>query len=364
MAARFFGARPAQDSSGPPGETRAEARKRLQPWVEKYRPAKITDIAHQTAVIGTLSKSLETGDLPHLMFYGPAGTGKTSTVLALARQMFGEKNFRSRVLELNASDDRGISIVREKIKNYAMTTVASGSVNDEGKPCPRFKIIVLDEADMMTHDAQAALRRIMEIYASVTRFCIICNYVTKMIEPLSSRCAKYRFAPISDDTQLARLNYVIQQEKLDVTQDAKQALLQTARGDLRRSITVLQGAHQLFQGRIDAAAIIEVSGEVPEERALELLAKLKTGKFNNVVPAIENLVLEGYNVMALLQRLQQAVIVSPDIIDVQKAALANVMAEVDYRLAEGSDEHLQLLWLGSEINRVFTEQTPSPVTVQ
>mmetsp|Transcript_31614 Transcript_31614/g.69256 ORF Transcript_31614/g.69256 Transcript_31614/m.69256 type:complete len:366 (+) Transcript_31614:19-1116(+) len=362
MAVNFFGSRSAAPDSSRPGETRAEARKRLQPWVEKYRPCKITEVAHQSAVVNTLSKSLETGDLPHLMFYGPAGTGKTSTILALARQMFGESHFRNRVLELNASDDRGISVVRDKIKAYAMSAVASGQVNDEGRPCPQFKIIILDEADNMTHDAQAALRRIMEVYASVTRFCIICNYVTKMIEPLSSRCAKFRFAPISDETQLARLEHVISKENITVTDDAKAALLNTARGDLRRSITVLQGAHQLMKGEaIDGAAVVEVSGEVPETAALEILEQLRKGNFNSTRPVVQRIVCEGYNVMALLQRLQQAIICADDLLDVQKASLGNVFAEVDYRLAEGSDEQLQLLWLGAQINRVFTETPPRPV---
>ena len=213
------------------------------------RPRNIDDIAHQAHVIATLRKSLESANLPHLLFYGPPGTGKTSTILALARQLYGPQMMKHRVLELNASDERGINVVRHKIKSFAQYSVSGGggggsstnnkkgsnsnsndNDNDNGNsnensndnsgsnsnsnsnnnsnkqyPCPPYKIIILDEADSMTRDAQTALRRTMERYSNVTRFCLICNYVSRIIAPVASRCAKFRFESLSQESMSKKL---------------------------------------------------------------------------------------------------------------------------------------------------------------
>lgn len=173
-------------------------------------------ISSQDEVVQALLSFVSAGNLPHLLFYGPPGTGKTSAALALAKDLFGPELYRHRILELNASDERGIQVVREKIKNFAKL-IANERV--EGYPCPSFKLVILDEADSMTSDAQSALRRIMESYAQVTRFIIISNYVTKIIDPLTSRCAKFRFRPLPNDCIITKLHGICQTESIDIAEN-------------------------------------------------------------------------------------------------------------------------------------------------
>lgn len=185
----------------------------------------------QDEVCTALKTALHTGELPHLLFYGPPGTGKTSTILAVCRELYGPL-MKKRVLELNASDERGIKVVRDNIKQFAQTKVGKNKV--DGFPCPPFKIIILDEADAMTDVAQAALRRTIEQYSKVTRFCLICNYVSRIIDPLASRCAKFRFKPLSNSAMLGRLREVAAAENLTLVDDCEDTLIKTSQGDMRK----------------------------------------------------------------------------------------------------------------------------------
>lgn len=182
-------------------ETIGSGKPKFTPWVEKYRPSKVDEVSHQTEVVSALRQAIFTGQVPHLMFYGPPGTGKTSTILALAKELFGHELYKQRVCELNASDERGINVVREKIKKFAQRKIARHP-DSSRTDIPPIQIIILDEADSMTTDAQAALRRIIEQYSATTRFCIICNYISKIIDPLASRCVKFRFSPIAREAQI------------------------------------------------------------------------------------------------------------------------------------------------------------------
>lgn len=208
------------------------------PWVEKYRPATLNDLISHVEIISTINKFINLNQLPHMLFYGPPGAGKTSLILACARQLYTPSQFPSMVLELNASDDRGIGIVRGQILNFASTrTIFSGG----------FKLIILDEADAMTNDAQNALRRIIEKYTDNVRFCIIGNYLSKIIPALQSRCTRFRFAPLSPEQILPRLDYVVEQEKLTVSEDGKKALMDLSGGDMRKVLNVLQSTWMAFK---------------------------------------------------------------------------------------------------------------------
>ncbi|XP_078434251.1 ATPase family associated with various cellular activities (AAA) isoform X2 [Wolffia australiana] len=307
----------------------------FQPWVEKYRPRQVKDVAHQEEVVRVLTNTLETASCPHMLFYGPPGTGKTTTALAIAHQLFGPELYKSRVLELNASDDRGINVVRTKIKDFAAVAVSSGS-RQSGYPCPPYKIIILDEADSMTEDAQNALRRTMETYSRVTRFIFICNYISRIIEPLASRCAKFRFKPLSEDIMHNRILHICEEEGLSVDSEALSTLGTISEGDLRRAITYLQSAARLFGSSISSQNLISVSGVIPPQVVQSLFAACKSGEFD-----VAN------------KELFDVVVTAEDISDEQKAKICIRLAEVDKRLVDGADEYLQLLDVASNTMRAL-----------
>ncbi|KAL8779239.1 MAG: hypothetical protein Q9213_007046, partial [Squamulea squamosa] len=214
------------------------------PWVEKYRPDTLDDVSGHQDILATINKFVDSNRLPHLLLYGPPGTGKTSTILALARRIYGPKNIRQMVLELNASDDRGIDVVREQIKTFASTKqIFTAIPSADTASISSFKLIILDEADAMTSTAQMALRRIMEKYTANTRFCIIANYTHKLSPALLSRCTRFRFSPLKEPDIRSLVDHVISNENIKIQEDATVSLVRLSKGDMRRALNVLQACH-------------------------------------------------------------------------------------------------------------------------
>ncbi|TIA29825.1 activator 1 subunit 3 [Aureobasidium pullulans] len=230
------------------------------PWVEKYRPNTLDDVSGHHDILATINKFVDSNRLPHLLLYGPPGTGKTSTVLALARRIYGNKNMRQMVLELNASDDRGIDVVREQIKTFSSTKQIFTSFGDKdnGSSPANFKLIILDEADAMTSTAQMALRRIMEKYTSNTRFCIIANYTHKLSPALLSRCTRFRFSPLKEPDIRRLVDIVIEKEDVNIAADATDSLVTLSKGDMRRALNVLQACHA-------SSTPLHLPGQAPAE---------------------------------------------------------------------------------------------------
>ncbi|EXF81550.1 replication factor C [Colletotrichum fioriniae PJ7] len=348
---------------------------RAQPWVEKYRPKTLSDVTAQDHTVTVLQRTLQASNLPHMLFYGPPGTGKTSTVLALAKELYGPEMIKSRVLELNASDERGISIVREKVKDFARMQLTNPT-NEYKKryPCPPFKIIILDEADSMTQDAQSALRRTMETYSKITRFCLICNYVTRIIDPLASRCSKFRFKSLDQTNTKKRLEDISENEGVQLEDGAVDALIKCSEGDLRKAITFLQSAARLVgAGDKDAAGadamdvdkkpvtvkiVEDIAGVIPDKTIDTLVSAIRpqgaADTYAGVAKVVEDMVADGWSAGQVVTQLYQALVFDETIPDVQKNKIVLIFSEVDKRLVDGADEHLSILDLALRISGVMS----------
>ncbi|ROV99887.1 hypothetical protein VMCG_06212 [Cytospora schulzeri] len=347
---------------------------RAQPWVEKYRPKNLNDVTAQDHTITVLQRTLQASNLPHMLFYGPPGTGKTSTVLALAKELYGPEFMKQRVLELNASDERGISIVREKVKDFARMQLTNPPPGyKERYPCPPFKIIILDEADSMTQDAQSALRRTMETYSKITRFCLICNYVTRIIDPLASRCSKFRFKSLDQGNAKKRLEEIAEKEGVQLEDGAVDALIKCSEGDLRKAITYLQSAARLVGASaatggaddemdvdtkpVTVKIVEDIAGVIPDttiDRLVKAIRPLSSGEtYSSVSKVVEDMVADGWSAGQVVTQLYQTVVYDETIPDVQKNQIVMVFSEVDKRLVDGADEHLSILDLSLRISNIM-----------
>jgi replication factor C small subunit len=300
-----------------------------KPWTEKYRPQRLSEVVGRDIIVKRLSSYVEKKNMPHLLFAGPAGVGKTTCALCLAHEFFGE-NWRQNFQETNASDERGINMVREKIKLFARTMPIGGN----------FKIIFLDESDALTPDAQNALRRTMEMYTSTCRFVLSCNYSSKIIDPIQSRCAVFRFGPLSEEAIVQKIEFIAQGEGLTIAKDGLKALLYVAEGDLRKAENTLQAASTF--SKITEEVIYQISARARPEEIKEMMVAALNGDFLGARKKLDTLLIEyGLSGEDIIRQMHREVF-NLKIPDKKKITLVDRIGEHDFRLVEGSNERIQL----------------------
>lgn len=300
-------------------------------WIEKYRPKKLSEIVGHREIIERLSAYVRSKNIPHLLFAGPAGTGKTTCAIAIAREIFGD-SWKQNFHELNASDERGINVVRGKIKDFARTA----PIGDVG-----FKIIFLDEADALTSDAQAALRRTMEMYSHICRFILSANYSSRIIEPIQSRCAIFRFRPLSDEDVKSYIRMIAEKEGLEITDDALDAIAFVAKGDMRKAINALQISASVSK-KIDSDTVYLSTSTIRPEEIKELVEQALRGEFMASRKILEDLFTKyGLSGEDILNQIHQT-IYDLTIPEDKKISLIERVGEAEFRLVEGSNERIQL----------------------
>lgn len=301
-------------------------------WIEKYRPHTLKEVIGQTPIIERLQAYSKTKQVPHMIFAGPAGTGKTTCVLALARELFGDDTWKQNFHELNASDERGIGIIRGKIKDFARTAPLGSTT---------FKIIFLDEADSLTTDAQAALRRTIEKYSHICRFILSVNYSSKIIEPIQSRCAVFRFKPLTEEDVKTCVRRIATKEKLEITADGLETLTYIAGGDLRKAVNTLQVGASVSK-KISAELLFQTTATARPEDVKTLLTTAFEGNFIKARNQLYDLLVKyGLSGQDIIKQMHSTIfdLTIPDDIKIQ---LIEKTGETEFRLVEGSNEHIQL----------------------
>lgn len=300
-------------------------------WAEKYRPKSLTQMANQREIVERLKSFVKSRNVPHCIFAGPPGTGKTTAALCLAHDLYSG-TWREHLLELNASDERGINVVRENVKTFARVRTM-GEIP--------FKILVLDEADNMTSDAQQALRRTMERYTETCRFILIANYSGKIIEPIQSRCAPFRFTYLPRGEQDTYLKHIAENEKVQLLEDGLDAVYQVCGGDLRKAINALQAAASLGKP-INSETVYSVVGRANPEDVHVIIKIAMDGNFVEARKKLREMIVKygvaGTDIVKQIHR----ELFRLDISENWKVKLADIVGEVDFRLVEGADEEVQL----------------------
>ena len=300
-------------------------------WTEKYRPKTFAEMAGQQEIVSRVKALVENNNLPHLLFAGPPGVGKTTLSLVIARTLFGE-NWRSNFLELNASDERGIDVVRHKVKDFARTKSLANMP---------FKIIYLDECDALTKEAQQALRRTMENYTQTTRFILSCNYSSKIIEPIQSRCALFRFKNLGKEELLGLMDKICKEEGITLDDAAKEALFVVSEGDVRKLENVLQSCSAITKN-ITEETIFSMASYAKPKQISSVLALCLENKFVEARNELLRVMLDyGLSGIDIIKQIQKE-IMKLDVEGRKKMQMVIACGEAEFRLTEGSDAFVQL----------------------
>jgi replication factor C small subunit len=310
----------------------------LDLWTEKYRPPTLSGIIGQESVIDSLKKFVENNAVPHCLFSGPPGTSKTTAAMAMARDLFGE-TFDRNFMELNASDERGIDVVRNQIKNFART-MPSGNAP--------FKILVLDEADHLTADAQHALRRTMESFAASCRMVLICNYSSRIIPPIQSRCAIFRFSRLSEEDISGRLKFVAKKEGVNLAPAGIKAILYLAEGDMRAALNLLQAASSTGE-KVTDEIVYSISGRANPETIRKMLVDAQEGRYVDSLDSLRDLIYQqGVSPVDLVKQMHREV----DSLGFEPQKRMDILkhtAEIEFRVGEGANGEIQLASLLARI---------------
>jgi len=300
-------------------------------WTEKYRPQKFSEVQGQKEIVPRVEAFVKSKNMPHLLFAGPAGIGKTSLSIVIAKELYGS-SWRENFLELNASDERGIDVVRNQVKNFARTR----TIGDFP-----FKIIYLDECDALTREAQQALRRTMENYTKTCRFILSCNYISKILDPIKSRCALFKFKPLLKEDIFAIVDKIAKQEKLAVTEKAKNALVEVSEGDCRKVENILQGCAAM-KSKIDEDDVYELASTAKPKAVIDVLNLALKGDFINARDMLLKTMLNhGLSGLDIIKQIQKEVW-ELEIADKRKLELIDACGEIEFRMVEGSNDFIQL----------------------
>jgi replication factor C small subunit len=317
-------------------------------WAEKYRPKTLGDIVDQKEIVERLKSFVKSRNVPHCIFAGPPGTGKTTAALCLTRDLYGDV-YREHIMELNASDERGIDVVRDTVKTFARVK-SIGEIP--------FKVMILDEADNMTGDAQQALRRTMERFTETCRFIMCANYSGKIIEPIQSRCAPFRFSYLPREEHDTYLKCIAEKENVKLLSDGLEAIFEVCGGDLRRAINTLQAAASTSKP-VDAKVVYSITGKATPADVQRMLKTAIDGDFIEARKQLRDMI-QKYGVAGtdIIRQIHTELFRSSSIPELWKVKLADIAGEVDFRLVEGADEEVQLSALlarlveaGSQINK-------------
>ncbi len=342
------------------------------PWIEKYRPRKMEEMTQSPDLMDLFKNIIKTGELTHTLFYGPPGTGKTSAILAIGKEIFKEF-YSERVIEFNASDDRGINAVRDKITSEAKKSVAE-SVSIDGTKVPPYKIVVLDEADSMTEEAQDALRVIIEKYSNVTRFCFICNYISKMTDAIKSRCSVLYFKKLNYECMMGKLKDISNKESMILTDKNFDTVIDVSNGDMRKAIMLLQNLKYLYNFKsymkkpimdtciekityvpilnttnstnddITETEIYNIAGSIPLKEAHKIIDRLlKHDTIIEISDLAKEIIAKGFPIDNILAQLNKAVLDTKKLDDLQKARVINYSGKIFLKMKECANEYIQLL---------------------